>query len=192
MISTETLFDLLDLYTEHQSATIVGRDHDLNTFLGIRIVLNCEASANQYPRYAQSIMEKAFSNDKKNLATCGTRDHCESGLKSVANLHKDASDRQPDQQSSASAKNLMRFQLGTVRFVMNPQRAKNEKRAMADFFGFVEEDESEVEVTRPTERGGERGGERGREQGGERGREQGGERGGERVGSDMESRGRAG
>lgn len=47
VMPTETLFDLLDLYIEHRSATIVGRDHDLSTFLGIRIVLNFEASANQ-------------------------------------------------------------------------------------------------------------------------------------------------
>lgn len=154
LMPTETLFDLLDLYTEHRSATIVGRDHDLNTFLGIRIVLNSEASANQYPRYGQSIMEKAFSSDKKNLASYGTRDHCESGPKSAVNLRKDASDKSRHQQSSASAKNLMRFQTGTVRYVLDPQRAKNEKRAMANFFGFVEEDESEVEVRLPVKRGG--------------------------------------
>lgn len=168
VMSTETLFDLLDLYTEHRSATIVGRDHELNTFLGIRIVLNFEASANQYSRYAQSIMEKAFSYDKKNLASYGTRDHCESGPKSVVNLRKDASDKLQYRQSSASAKNFMRFRTGTVRYMLDPQRAKNEKRAMADFFGFVEEDESEVEVKRPVKRGGERGGERREGRAGER------------------------
>lgn len=166
-MSTETLFDLLELYTEYRSATIVGRDHDLNTFLGIRIALNSEASANQSPRYSQSMMEKAFSNDKKNLATYGTRDHCESGLDPVVNLRKDASDEIQYQQSSASAKNLMRSNTGTVRYMMDPQRAKNEKRAMESFFGFVEEYESEVEVKRPIKRGGERGGERGWERHGE-------------------------
>lgn len=158
VMSTETLFDLLDLYIEHRGATTVGRDHELNTFLGIRVVLKFEASANQYPRCAQSIMEKPFNNDKKNLATYGTRDHCESGPKSVVNLRKDASDKFQYQQSSASAKNLMRFQTGAVRYVLDPERAKNEKRTMANFFGF-EEDESEVEVKRPVKRGGERGGE---------------------------------
>lgn len=58
----------------------------------------------------------------------------------------------------------MRFQTGTVRYMLDPQRAKNEQRAMANFFGFIEEDESEVEVKRAAKRGGERGGERGREQ----------------------------
>lgn len=113
-------------------------------------------------------MEKGFSNDKKNLATYGTRDHCESGPKSVANLREDASDKFQYQQSSASAKNLMRFQTGTVRYMLDPQRAKNEQRAMANFFGFVEEDESEVEVKRPAKRGGERGREQREGRAGER------------------------
>lgn len=179
-MSTETLFDLLEVYTEYLSATIVDRDPDLNTFLGIRIDLNSEASANQYPRYAQSIMEKAFSNDKKNLATYGTRDHCESGLNPVVNLRKDASDKIQYQQSSASAKNLMRFNTGTVRYMMDPQRAKNKKRAMENIFGFVEEDESEVEVKRPSKRGGERGGERGWERYGEQREGRAGEHEGDR------------
>ncbi len=113
-------------------------------------------------------MEKGFSNDKKNLATYGTRDHCESGPKSVANLREDASDKFQYQQSSASAKNLMRFQTGTVRYMLDPQRAKNGQRAMANFFGFVEEDESEVEVKRPAKRGGERGREQREGRAGER------------------------
>lgn len=59
----ETLFHLLDLYTQHRSTTIVGCGHNLDTFLGIHIILNLEKSANKYPLYAQSMTEKASSND---------------------------------------------------------------------------------------------------------------------------------
>lgn len=168
-MSTETLFDLLDLYTEHRSATIVGRDHNLNTFLDIRIVLNLEASANQYPRYAQSIMENPVDNDKNYLATYSTPNNYGSGPKSLLNFREDASEYQ---QSTASAKNPNRFQNGTVRYILDPERARKEKRAMASFSGFVEEDISEAEVKRPVkkgcEQGGERDGEERRGRGGER------------------------
>lgn len=195
VIPTETLFDLLDLYTEHRTATIVGRDHDLNTFLDIRIVLNSEVSANQYPRYTQSKMKKAVSNDKKNPATYATRDYCGSGPKYVANLRKEASNKFQYQHSSPPAKNSMQFQTtGTVRYVLNPERAKSEKRAMADFFGFAEENESEVEARRSVERRGKQGekrrGERGEAGDGERVRGQCGERGRERYGEQGRGPGR--
>lgn len=41
------LFGLLDLWTHHRSATIVGRTHKLNTSIGIRIFLNLQSSAKQ-------------------------------------------------------------------------------------------------------------------------------------------------
>lgn len=163
-MSTETLLDLLDLYTEYRSATIVGRDYNLNTFLGIRIVLNLEASANQYPRYAQSMMEKASANSKEHLTAYDTRERCESGQKFVVNSREHASPKIRDLESAASAKNLTRFQQGTIRFVLDPERAKNEKRAMASFFGFIKEDKSEVEAKRSAKRGVEQGFERDREQ----------------------------
>lgn len=162
-MSTETLLDLLDLYTEYRSATIVGRDHNLNTFLGIRIVLNLEASANQYPRYAQSIMEKASGNSKEHLTAYDTRERCESQI-FVVNPREDASHKIRNQKSAASAKNLTRFQQGTIRFVLDPEQARNEKRAMASFFGFIKEDKSEVEAKRSAKRGVDQGSERDREQ----------------------------
>lgn len=56
---------------------------------------------------------------------------------------------------------------GTVRFMLDPERARDEKQAVADFFR-PEEEEVEIEVERAIERGGERGFEREGERRGER------------------------
>ncbi|KAK4692352.1 CTD kinase subunit beta, partial [Lecanoromycetidae sp. Uapishka_2] len=85
----ETLLDLLDLYTHHQNSTLVGPQHALETFIGIRIALNQEAS---------------------------TKGATKPGLKE-----------------------------GTVRFMLDPQRAAEEEKTVAEFFK-VEEEEYEVEV----------------------------------------------
>lgn len=174
----ETLLDLLDLYTHHRTTTIVGVDHILDTFINIRIVLNQEASANRYPRYTQSSKKKTSSNGIKNPATNGTRDHREAAPKSVVSPREDLSKELRSPQSAVSANGGLRqpgLREGTVRFMLDPERARDEKQAVADFFR-PEEEEFEIEVERAIERGGERGFEREGERRGD------GERRGERAG----------
>lgn len=165
----ETLLDLLDLYTHHRTTTVVGVDHILDTFINIRIVLNQEASANRYPRYTQSIKKKTSSNGSKNPTTNGTRDHREAAPKSVVSPREDLSKELRSPQSAVSANGGLRhpgLREGTVRFMLDPQRARDEKQAVAEFFR-PEEEEYEIEVER-IERGGDRGFEREGERRGER------------------------
>lgn len=51
LMATETLFDLLELYTHHRSQTIVGSEFPADRFLTVRIPLNQEAGEQHIPRY---------------------------------------------------------------------------------------------------------------------------------------------
>lgn len=151
-ILTETLLDLLDLYTHHRAATIVGQEHVLDTFIGIRIALNQEASANRYPRHTQSSKRKPFTNGIK--ATNGVRDSKDAaprdGSRSFTSPREDLSKDLQSPQSAASVNGSSKqpgLRDGTVRFMLDPERARDEKQAVAEFFR-VEEEEYEVEIER--------------------------------------------
>ncbi len=154
IISTETLLDLLDLYTHHRPSTIVGQDHVLGTFIGIRIALNQEASANKHPRHTQTLKKKPLSNGVKAVSTNGTRDHKEGASKSIVSPRDEISKELRSPQSAPSANGAMKqpgLREGTVRFMLDPERARDEKQTVAEFFR-VEEEENEVEVERVAER----------------------------------------
>lgn len=155
LIITETLLDLLDLYTHHRVSTVVGHDHVLDTFITIRITLNQEASANKYPRYMQTAKKRLLTNGVK--ATNGTRDSKEGASKdtskSLTSPRDDPSKelRSPQSAASINGTNKPGLRDGTVRFMLDPERARDEKLAVAEFFR-VEEEEYEVEVERGAER----------------------------------------
>ncbi len=140
---TETLLDLLDLYTHHRAVTIVGLEHALERFIEVRITLNQEASAHRYPRYTQWIKKRPAANGVR--PANGTKDS------------KDARDESKDRKSPptmvpASATGARsrvgeRGRDGTVRFMLDGERARDEKNLVAEYFK-VEEEEYEVEVER--------------------------------------------
>lgn len=151
-VLTETLLDLLDLYTHHRAATVVGHEHVLDTFIGIRIALNQEASYNRYPRHTQNSKRKPFTNGIK--ATNGVRDSKEAatrdGSRSFTSPRDELSKELRSPQSAASVNGASKqpgLRDGTVRFMLDPERARDEKQAVAEFFR-VEEEEYEVEVER--------------------------------------------
>ena len=150
----ETLLDLLDLYTHYKSSTVVGHDHALEDFISIRIALNQEASTNRYSRYTQG-PRKQLTNGVK--AVNGISKHkgakdSRSALSPLADQDKD-----PRAPSSVGLVNGLPshgkhgVKDGTVRFMLDPERARSEKQAVADFFK-VEEEEYEVEVEVERER----------------------------------------
>ena len=144
----ETLLDLLDLYTHHRASTIVGQDHALETFISIRIDLNQEASANKYPRYFQSHAKKSITNGTK--AANGTVDS--KAKKPVTPITSPREESLRDITSpTANGGSKPGLKEGTVRFMLNPQRARDEKNAVAEFFK-VEEEEYEIEVERERRR----------------------------------------
>lgn len=150
----ETLLDLLDLYTHYKSSTVVGQDHALEHFISIRITLNQEASANQYPRYTQGPRRQVTNGTK---ATNGTTKH--KGPKDSRSLSSPLDDQTKDLrvQSSMGLINGLTshgkhgVKDGTVRFMLDPERARGEKQTVAEFFK-VEEEEYEVEVEVERER----------------------------------------
>ena len=132
------------MYTHHRTSTIVGQDHNLEKFISIRITLNQEASADAIPRHTQTKRKSAAMNGAKltngnkdakskklHRSPTGSGDATMIDLTTAANNH-----------ASVSKPGLKD---GTVRFMLDPQRAREEKETVSEFFN-VEEEEYEIEV----------------------------------------------
>lgn len=148
MRTPETLLDLLDLYTHHRASTIVGQDHALEAFISVRISLNNEASANKYPRYFQSHKQKSITNGAR--AANGIIDSKAKKPITPVTSPRDGSLRDITS-PTANGGSKPGLKEGTVRFMLNPQRARDEKDTVAEFFK-VEEEEYEIEVERERRR----------------------------------------
>ncbi|KAF2467301.1 cyclin-like protein [Lindgomyces ingoldianus] len=137
----ETLLDLLDLYTHHRPSTSIGPLYALETFINIRITLNQEAKSANLPRYTGT-----SSSPKSPLAnaTNGTRPR--NGIAPTSPptplTPGTISPGQPTAPTSAIG---VRGQSGTVRFMLDAARAKNE-RIEVEKYHKVEVEEYEVEV----------------------------------------------
>lgn len=152
----ETLLDLLDLYTHHKSSTVVGQDHTIDHFIAIRITLNQEASANQYPRYTQGPRKQVTNGNKATNGTTKSK-----GGRESRSLSSSLDDQPKDQRDPSNlgivngltSHGKYGVKDGTVRFMLDPERARGEKRTVAEFFKVEEEEyEVEVEVERERER----------------------------------------
>ena len=137
---TETLLDLLDLYTHHRAVTIVGLEHPIEKFIEVRITLNQEASAHKYPRYTQWIKKKAVTNGTKH-----PKEYKDS--RDESNDRKSPPAMGPATATGAKSRVGERGRDGTVRFMLDGERARDEKNLVAEYFK-VEEEEYEVEVER--------------------------------------------
>ncbi|MCJ1249709.1 RNA polymerase II C-terminal domain kinase beta subunit [Trapelia coarctata] len=142
----ETLLDLLDLYTHHRSHTTVGQDHSIETFIAIRITLNQEASANKYPRHTKFAKKKTLTNGVK--TTNGTKDIKSSTRSPISPRDPFASENKSTPASPVTAggtKTRAGLKEGTVRFMLDPERARDEKKLVEEYFK-VDVEEYEVEV----------------------------------------------
>lgn len=143
----ETLLDALDLYTHHTNSTILGPKYSLDDFLRIRLGLNKECSEARLPRY--TVVQPPPSPDNTNGSGSTLR---------VANGHPTpVSPPQPGSQAPGSnASTVIPYQAtpeggGTLRFMLNPQRAVEEKVEVNRYY--VEEwEEYEEEVHVPDHR----------------------------------------
>ncbi|KAI4133580.1 MAG: hypothetical protein LQ338_000092 [Usnochroma carphineum] len=144
----ETLLDLLDLYTHHRASTIVGQDHSLEKFISIRIALNQEASAQHLARFTQSERNKALTNGTTSNGVKEKKDP--KGLTSPRDVAspKDIKSPQPIGLTSVTGTPVQGkpgLKDGTVRFMLDPERARDEKHTVAEFFK-MDEEEYEVEI----------------------------------------------
>jgi CTD kinase subunit beta len=134
----ETILDLLDLYTNHRTSTIIGQRHALETFIDIRITMNQEASRKDLPRFTRPL-PRSFN---------GTR--TTNGAKGGPST--DTKPMDPATPNGTTGRASERGRDGTVRFMLSHDRAEREKKIVAAFFE-DEEEEYEVEVERPARRG---------------------------------------
>lgn len=134
----ETLLDLLDLYTHHRGSTSVGPLYTLEHFINIRIGLNQEASAANIPRYANYASEAPDSSINGIKARNGV-DPTSPLTPATPGTISPGTNVPP---KSAIG---VRGQDGTVRFMLDAARARNEQ-AEVDKFHKIEEEEYEVEV----------------------------------------------
>ena len=159
-LKTETLLDLLDLYTHHRSSTIVGQEHAIETFINIRIMLNQEATSQKYPRFTEGPVKKPEAPVKKPeangvRATNGTSEKkdvkspAEDSIKSLRSPQEVVPTNGTGAGTPTQGKPGIRD--GTVRFMLEPERARDEKHAVAEFFK-VEMEEYEVEIERERKR----------------------------------------
>lgn len=140
----ETLLDLLDLYTHHRSSTSIGPLYPLETFINIRITLNTEASRLSLPRFTP------YASETPSTSTSPATPAAVNGLKTRNGIDT-TSPNTPGSpgtlspgQPAASAIGV-RGQNGTVRFMLDAGRARDEAKAV-DRYHRAEEEEYEVEV----------------------------------------------
>ncbi|KAI9710642.1 MAG: RNA polymerase II C-terminal domain kinase beta subunit [Chrysothrix sp. TS-e1954] len=120
----ETLLDMLDLYINHRSMTIVGQRHVLDEFIAIRITLNQEASAQGYPRYTNWI-------DGPSPKTPAEGEDV-NGKISNSTLMSDYAHTVLVGQNVRPAGEQGRDT--TVRFVFDPSQAREEKKVVDQYF----------------------------------------------------------
>lgn len=120
--------DLLDLYTHHRAHTIVGHDYPLDTFIAIRITLNQEASAHNLPRYtywSEPSSDSQRPGDKKTLSSSNSK---------TTNGSTNATTTIPPPSPLQNGSVGERGKDGTIRFMLDPQRARDEKEVVKEFF----------------------------------------------------------
>ncbi|KHN98435.1 C-type cyclin [Metarhizium album ARSEF 1941] len=130
----ETMLDLLDLYVQHHKSTKIGAQVDLSKFINIKIRLNTDLDSTAKPRHLYHChrceVEQA---------------HPLSTTTASATDPANASNHWP---VDASIRRTARGQDGTMRFVFDPEAAKNEQETVSHFFK-DEYEEYEVEVEEP-------------------------------------------
>jgi len=142
---------LLDLYINDRASTVVGPDFPVEAFLAIRIPLNKEAEDNQLPRFTNWKNSKhANLNNQKQANMPNGKQH---GGNKQQHPHGPNKAKAKDAAAAAAAADLPlanpltpisangerlgssdRARDGTVRFMLDPERADAEKRAVSSYF----------------------------------------------------------
>jgi CTD kinase subunit beta len=135
-MSSETLLDLLELYTHYRNNTTVGPDFPVDVFLEVRIPLNQEMDAKHLPRFTEWKDHRTTTN----------------GAAKALNGTKTSPKESPNtaSPSTSGVANGTRGRIGergrdgTVRFMLNPEREQEEKAIVAEYFKPEEVEEVEV------------------------------------------------
>lgn len=144
---------MLDLYINDRASTVVGPDFPVEAFLAIRIPLNKEAEDNQLPRFtnwktskhahltnqkqAQSNLPNGKQHGNKQQQQHHPHGPSNKGKAKDATAAVDVPPVNPLIPISANGERLGpsdRGRDGTVRFMLDPERAEAEKRAVSSYF----------------------------------------------------------
>ena len=158
----ETLLDLLDVYTSHQKSTALGPTLPLDAFLNVRIPLNEESARRRLPRYTEyhestqprgpedggygrgpnGNMANGGNSGRSskntspkdispgNLSVPGTGGSGSTAA-TAASTHQTPSERGPQQGIRQRVGD--RGREGTVRFMINPEREREEKAVVSEY-----------------------------------------------------------
>lgn len=134
----ETLLDVLELYTLHRPQTIVAPLFNQDIFLDIRIPLNEEVGRRRITRYTEFVDTSQFK--KKNTDPTGYAAAAANGVlpgstNGPANGRVKASPTSPATPSTPGIRQKAgeRGKEGTVRFMLNPDREREEKEIVASY-----------------------------------------------------------
>ncbi|KAI9683409.1 MAG: RNA polymerase II C-terminal domain kinase beta subunit [Trizodia sp. TS-e1964] len=121
----ESLLDLLDLYTHHRNQTALGQEHPLDTFIAIRITLNQEAFTKGLRRFTECCKKRVSTNESsKSLSEIGGK-------------------KETPIESKLLPSTLLageRGREGTVRYMLDAERARVEQATVDTFFRIEEEE----------------------------------------------------
>ncbi|KAL1623572.1 RNA polymerase II C-terminal domain kinase beta subunit [Neofusicoccum ribis] len=157
----ETMLDLLDLYTHHRASSLIGPNYPLDTYINVRIALNQESKDAALPRYTQSapppsppapVAPQPPKGPANGLPPKpGTTATTTNGTAAAAAQQQQQ--KQPPPIALPISAVGTRGLGGTVRFMLDAARARDEKKTVATYFD-DEEEEYEVEVEVPVDSGG--------------------------------------
>lgn len=141
----ETLLDALDLYTHNTASTILGSKYSLDDLLRIRLAFNKECSDSNLPRH--TVVQPPTSPDNTNGTANTLR---------VSNGHPtpvsppQPGSQAPSQVNGAPTGHSAPEGGGTLRFMLDPQRATDERIRVNQYYTEEwEEYEEEIEVPIP-------------------------------------------
>ncbi|THX05507.1 cyclin [Aureobasidium pullulans] len=145
----ETLLDLLDLFTHHRHATIVGPQFSMDNYIALRILLNKEATASNIPRYCNWV-EPANKSVLNGASNGGAKHSPVSPAIPGSNMSPNSPPAMgPTTATGARSRVGERGKDGTVRFMLSAERARGEKEIVAKFFAEDEWEEYEEEIDVP-------------------------------------------
>lgn len=127
--------DLLDLYNGHRMATSVGPMYPLDTFIRVRITLNHEKTSKSLPRYTLWDSEDATRSAVTSPADPERRNANGSALTYKTNGSIITPTSISPQSPAPGAGTVgERGKDGTVRFMLDPVRAQQERDIVRDYF----------------------------------------------------------
>ncbi|EME85678.1 uncharacterized protein MYCFIDRAFT_110460, partial [Pseudocercospora fijiensis CIRAD86] len=138
----ETLLDALDLYTHHTQSTILGPKIKLDDMLRIRLELNKECSDSSLPRY--TVVQSPPSPDNTNGN--GSTLRVANGHPTPISPPQPGTHAPPQQVNNYIESQTAPQTNGTLRFMLDPQRATDERvEVKRHFTEEWEEYEEEIE-----------------------------------------------